>query len=238
MVLARAVLPILDEFQSRPGKRQEIALEHGKAISKQWDEVMFIQATKAALSANSAFYSANELNGHLGGTIETLAASGDATEPYKLFAAIARLLSAMELKDVMPTEDDCIVACKPDVYYTLLQAEQLINTNYITALGNSVNGMVLKTYGIPVVRSNSYPAGSNISGHPLSNAGNSNAYDGDFSKLVLGVFSPRALVAGETIPLTTAVWWDERYKDHKVDAHLSYGATIGRTELSGAIYKP
>jgi hypothetical protein len=64
------------------------------------------------------------------------------------------------------------------------------------------------------------------------------AYDGDFSKVVAAAFSPRALLAGETIPLTTDVFWDKITKQWFVDAHLSYGVTPNRAEFSGVILKP
>lgn len=238
VILARAVLPLLDVFQTNFDKRKEIASEHGKKIGKFLDQAMFIQAIKTSLLTNSTFYSANELNGHAGGSIETLAASGDATDPAKLNAAIARLMVKLENKDVDPQGDDLVIVVKPGTFYTLLQADELINTEYITSEGNKVAGMVLKSYGVPVLRSNNYPAGSNISSHLLSNAGNSNAYDGDFTKAVLTAFSPRALLAGETIPLASDVFYDKVSKGWFVDAHLSFGVAPGRAELAGSIYIP
>lgn len=238
VVLARETFPLLDVFQTNFDKRKEVAVEHGKKIAKFLDQSMFIQAIKASLLANSTFYSTTELPGHSGGSVETLALAADATDPAKLNAAIARLMVKLEDKDVDPQNDDLVIVAKPSTFYTLLQADELINTEYITSEGNKVNGMVLKTYGVPVLRSNNYPAGQNISGHLLSNAGNSNAYDGDFTKAVLTAFSPRALLAGETIPLTPEIFYDNVTKLWFVDAHLSFGVTPGRAEFAASIYKP
>jgi hypothetical protein len=110
--------------------------------------------------------------------------------------------------------------------------------DYKTSLGTSIEAWALKTYGVPVINSNNLPAGENITGHFLSNADNGNAYDGDFTKLVALAFSPRALLAGETIPLTTEVVWDPVYKHWYVDAYLSYAVGPNRPEFSGAIYRP
>lgn len=241
VVLARAVFPLLDVFQSNYDTRKEVALEHGKKIAKFFDQAFFIQAIKASLLTESAFQNggaAGKPAGHFGGSVETLALAGDATDPAKLFAAIARLLVKMEDKDVMPQEDDLMIAVKPAAFYALMQAEQLISSEYKTAEGTSIQGMVLKQYGVPVVRSNNYPSGENIAGHLLSNAGNSNAYDGDFSKAVATAFSARALLAGETIPLTTEIFYDNVTKSHFVDAHLSFGVTQNRAEFAGSIYIP
>jgi hypothetical protein len=240
VVLARAVFPLLEVFQTNFDKQREVANEHGKALAKLWDQAMFIQGIKASLLTESAFSMGNagKPAGHSGGSIETLANAGDAADPAKLVAALARLMVKMELKDVDPQNDDVIAACRPDVFYTLLQAEQLINQDYITADGNKISGMVLKAYGVPVRRSNNYPAGQNITAHPLSTPNNNNAYNGNFTKAVLTLMAPRALLAGETIPLTTDVFYDRTQKKHFVDAHMSYGATVRRAEFAGSIYKP
>ncbi|MDY3199064.1 MAG: hypothetical protein RBT58_11940, partial [Pseudomonadaceae bacterium] len=62
--------------------------------------------------------------------------------------------------------------------------------------------------------------------------------DGDFTKLVAVAFAPNALLAGETIPLTTAVWYSEEKKTWFVDAHLSFGVTPNRAEYAGRILIP
>lgn len=238
-ILARATLPILEPLQSSYDARQEIGREHGKKIAKFWDQSHMIQAIKASLAANSAFYATNETDGHSGGSIETLAAAGDATDPAKLYQALSNLMVKLQNKDVDPAMDDCIIVTKPAQFFALLQAEQLINRDYITSEGNKVvGGFMLKSFGVPIYSSLNYPGGSNISGHLLSNAGNGNAYDGDFTKALFTCFSPRALLAGETIPLTTKVFWDEKSKLWFVDSYMAYGCTTNRHEFAASIYLP
>ena len=60
--------------------------------------------------------------GHFGGSQQTLAAAGDAQDPAKLYAAIAGLLTKMELKDVDPRNENTMILVKPDKFYTLMQA--------------------------------------------------------------------------------------------------------------------
>ena len=241
VVLARATLPLLETFQTSYDSRKEIGMEHGKKIAKFVDQSFFIQAIKAALLADSAYRGAGAAGkplGHFGGSSQTLAASGDALDPAKLYAAIANLFTKMEEKDVDPQSDDVMISVRPAEFYTLLQNEQLIDGTYKTAEGTSIQTMLLKTYGVPVIRSTNFPGGSTIAGHLLSNAANSNAYDGDFTKVVAAAFSPRALMAGETIPLTSDVFYDKVTKQWFVDAHLSYGVTPNRAEFAGVILKP
>jgi hypothetical protein len=239
VVNARNVLPLLDVFQTSYDARKEIGLEHGKKIAKFLDQSMFIQAAKAAALTESRFSnaSAGKPAGHFGGSSITLNASGDATDPAKLYSAVGDLFTEMEEKDVIPDQDDVMLAFRPAIYRALQDAEQIINGTYVTADGTSREGMIFKAFGCLVVSSNNVP-NTNISGHLLSNAANSNAYDGDFTKLVGIALSARALLAGETIPLTSDVWYNKEYKSWFVDSHLAYAVTPNRAEYAGAIWLP
>ena len=241
VVLARAVLPLLETFQTSYDSRKEIGQEHGKKIAKFYDQSFFIQAIKAALFTDSTYKNgaaSGKPLGHFGGSQQTLAAAGDALDPAKLYAAIADLFVKMEEKDVDPRTDDVVIAVRPAEFYALLQNEQLIDGTYKTSEGTSIQAHLLKAYGVPIISSTNFPGGQTIAGHLLSNVANSNAYDGDFTKVVAAAFSPRALLAGETIPLTTDVFWDKLSKQWFVDAHLSYAVTPNRAEFAGVILKP
>jgi hypothetical protein len=236
VILARTVLPMLEVFQTSYDSRKEIGMEHGKKIAKFWDQSFFIQAIKASLLTDSAYRGAGAAGkpaGHFGGSTQVLGAAGDSLDPAKLYAAIAGLLTQMEQKDVDPRTDDVMIACRPAEFYTLMQNEQLIDGTYITAEGNSIKTWMLKAYGVPVMNSNNFPGGSVITGNLLGTN-----YDGDFSKVVATAFSPRALLAGETIPLETDVFWDKVTKQWFVDAHMAYGVTPNRAEFSASILKP
>ena len=237
LVLARDTFPLLEMWQSSFDNRKEVGMEHGKKIAKFYDQSFFIQATKAAQLTASKFAGVDGA-GHSGGSQSTFSGASDYLDPAKLYSQIADLFTKMENKDVDPRTDDVLLAVKPAEYYTLAQNEMLVRTDYKTADGNSIDAWVLKTYGVPVINSNNLPAGETITSHLLSNTANSNAYDGDFTKVVAVASSPRALLAGETIPLTTAVFWDEKSKLWFVDAHLAYGVTPNRGEFAGVILKP
>lgn len=235
LVLARSAFPLLDVFQQKYDVRAEVGVEHGKKIAKFYDNAFFIQAAKAAALSASAY---GAVGGHLGGTTKTLAAAGDATDPAALYAAFSDLFAQMEEKDVDPGTDDVMIALRPAAFYALMDAEQIVNGTYITSRGTVMeNVKMLKAYGCPVVSSNNVP-NTNITAHELSNTRNSNAYNGDFSKLVAVAFSPNALLAGETISLTTNVWYDESSLSHFVDAYLAFGVTPNRAEYAGRVILP
>jgi hypothetical protein len=127
-----------------------------------------------------------------------------------------------------------MIVLRPKPFYALMDAEQIVNGNYVTAEGTSKEGFIFKAFGCRVARSNNLP-NTVIAGHLLSNAANGNAYDGDFTKLVAVAFSPRALLAGETIPLTSDVFYDKQYKSWFVDSHLAYAVGPNRAEYAGSV---
>lgn len=239
LILARAIFPLLETFQTSYDSRMEVGQEHGREIAKFYDQSFFIQAIKTAQLAASKFSGMSAgTDGHTGGNSVTFAGASDYLDPAKLYAKIADLFVSMENKDVDPRTDDVMLVVKPREFYTLQQNEQLINVNYKTSNGTSIEAHLLKSYGVPVISSNNFPGGETIAGHLLSNASNSNAYDGDFTKAVAVAFSPRALLSGATIPLTTGVFWDDAYKHWYVDAWLSYGVGPNRAEYAGVIVNP
>jgi hypothetical protein len=239
VILQRHAIPMLEDFQTSYDARTELGVEDGRAMAKFIDQSYFIQAAKAANLGDSAYSNvADKPAGFKGGSKITLSASGDATDPAKLYAAIRDLCVLFEAKDVVPSEDDIMVAFRPQQFYALQDAEQIINGTYVTASGTRMEGVpIFKAFGCPVVSTNNLPSGV-ISGHHLSNADNGNAYDGDFTKLLAVALSAKALLAGETIPLEHKLWWSDMYKTHFVDSHCAYGVTVDRAEYAGAIYLP
>lgn len=240
-LFARATFTLIDTWRTSFDARSKVAMEQGKKLAKQRDVALFTQAVKASLATESAYANAQagKPAGHFGGSRVTLGSSAAKDDPAALYAAIAKLFAEMEKKDVDPRADGVMLALGVDAYYTLLQAEQLINVNYITAAGNKVeNTMVLKAYGVPVINSNNYVGGKIIAGSILSNAANGNAYDGDFTKVVATAFSAESLLAGELSPLQSDVFFDNVSKHWFADSWQSYGVTTDRHEYSGSILIP
>jgi len=235
---ARSTLPLLDSFQTKYDVREEIGMEHGKKIAKFKDTAFLVQGAKAALATESPY---GALPGHFGGTQETLALAGDATDPAKLYASFSRLFAQMEEKDVDPIQDGLVIFLRPTVFYALLEAEQVINGEYLTSDGTSVAGHIFKAWGVPVKATANLPNGviatDDDSGNSVGRLLGAN-YAGDFSKLVALAMAPRSVLAGETISLTSDVFYDKLSKSWYVDAHLSFAATPDRTEFAGAILLP
>lgn len=237
LVLARAILPLLETFQTSYDSRMEIGQEHGKKIAKFYDQTFFIQAIKTAQKTASVHSGVNGA-GHSGGTQVTFAGASDYLDPAILYSKITDMFVGMEQKDVDPGMDDVMLVVQPAEFNALQQNELLVNSEYKTAYGTNIQTQVIKARNVPVVSSNNFPAFTTITGHLLSNSDNSNAYDGDFSKVVALAFAPRALMAGATIPLTSGVFWDDAFKHWYVDAWLSFAVGPNRAEYAAVLLNP
>lgn len=233
VILARSALPMLDVFQTKYDTRKNIGNEHGKKMAKFRDAALLVQMAKAGMATTSKY---GALPGHHGGTQQSLAAAGDENDPAKLYKAINRLLAQMEEKDVIPQEDGHALFVRPSVFYALMDAEQIINGDYITSSGNVVQGVpVLKALGVPIIKTNNMPHTNTVSAPDDVAKLMGGDYNGDFSKLLMLLASPKALLAGETISLTSDVFWDKLSKSWYVDAHMAFAATTDRHEHAGAI---
>lgn len=240
-LFTRASFTLIDTWRTSFDARAEVAKEQGKKLAKIRDVALMTMAVKASLATQSAY--ANGVNGapagHFGGSQVVMGSAAAKNDPAALFAAIAALFAEMETKDVDPQNDGVVLALGVKEFYTLLQAEQMINANYVTAAGTKIeNAMILKAYGVPVIKSNNYVGGRNITGSLLSNAANGNAYDGDFTKVVATAFSADALLAGELQALQSDVFFDKVSKHWFADSWQSYGVTTDRHEFAGSILIP
>jgi hypothetical protein len=135
--------------------------------------------------------------------------------------------------------DGAVILVKPAQYYTLLRNDKLIDSQYSLGNGDYAQGKVLKSNGLPVVKTNRIPTAA-VTGHYLSNAGNSNAYDlvdGAQTDVVAIVMLPKALLAGETIPLTSKVYYMDSELQWFIDSFLSFGVTPNRPDNCGLVLK-
>lgn len=233
VVLARSAMPMLDVFQTKYDARKAVANEHGKAMAKFRDAAFLVQMAKAGMQTASKY---GALPGHHGGTQYSMTAPNDEKDASKLYKAINRLLAEMEEKDVVPQEDGHALFVRPSVYYALMEAEQIINGDYLTSDGNKVQGVpVLKALGVPIIKTNNMPHTDTVSKPDSVAKLMGGDYSGDFSKVVMMLASPKAILAGETISLETDIFWDKLSKSWYVDAHMAFGATTDRHEHAGVI---
>ena len=235
IILARSNQALLDDFQEHFSTRKQLGQDHGKEIGKFFDEAMIIQASKAArVVYGTAAGETPAPTGFQSGTVITLAAAGDELDPDKLQRAIEDAVEAIEEKDV--DLDGGVIFMRPKQYFALLRNEKLINGDYSLGNGDYAKGKIMDSVGLPIMKTNRIPSAA-ISGHLLSNAGNANAYDVSAAeaKAVVVIMLPRALLAGETIPLTSDVYYDKKELQWFIDSYLAFGVTPNRAEHAAVI---
>jgi hypothetical protein len=240
IVLARNNVALLDDFQAHYSVRSELGKEHGKTLGKFFDEAFIIQAIKSAFIVAAADPQNPGIGetalppGWFGGTKVNLAVAGDESDPDLLQKAIEDVCQGIEEKDV--DLDGGVILVGPAEYYTLLRNDRLINSQYSVGNGDFASGMVLKSCGLPLIKTNRIPKAA-ITGHFLSNAGNGNAYDvtAEQGRVKAVVMLPKALLAGETIPLTSKVYYMDSELQWFIDSYLSFGVTPNRAEHAGVV---
>jgi hypothetical protein len=233
IILARNNVHLLDDFQAHYDVRSELGKDHGKIIGKFFDESILIQGMKAARVDP---LTTRLPEGWYGGQVETMAAAGDELDPDKLQRKIEDLCQHIEEKDIELEGAALFVA--PPQFYTLLRNDKLINTDYSLGNGDYANGTVLRSCGIPIIKTNRMQQEA-LSPHMLSNAGNNSAYDvsADEAKQIAVLIMPKALLSGETIPLTSKVYYSDVELQWFIDSYLAFGATPNRAEHAGVIDK-
>jgi len=238
MVLARSNQHTLDDFQASFDVRAELGMDHGKEIAKFFDESILVQAIKCAQITDG---DVNAPEGFLGGTKVTLGTAGDELDPDKLERAIQDACQLIEEKDVDIEGEGFAMFVAPAQYYALLRNDKLLDGDFSMGNGDYAKGKILMANGLRIIKTNRMPNVAHTGGehHYLSNAGNNYAYDvtAADTKAVCAIFSPRALLAGETIPLTSKVHYSDVELQWFVDSYLAYGVTPNRPEFAAVVMK-
>jgi hypothetical protein len=252
IVLARTNEFILDSFLSHIDTRKEIGVEHGKEIGKFFDESFLVQGIKACQVTNldpdavslGGWEGLTPTNivrtapkGFQGGTPIVLASVGDELDPDLLELAIQDMCQKVEEKDIDICE--AVLLMRPAQYYALLRNDKLISRDFSSVNGDYAKGDVLESCGIRIQKTNRFPKAADVGvTHFLSNAGNGNAYDvtANDQKCVVCLLMPKALLAGETIPLTSDVYFDKKEMQWFIDSYLSFAVTPNRAEMAAGIF--
>ena len=252
IVLARTNEFVLDSFLSHIDTRKEIGVEHGKEIGKFFDESFLVQGIKACQVTNldpdgvslGGWEGLTPTNivrtapkGFQGGTPVVLSGVGDELDPDLLELAIQDVCQKVEEKDIDISE--AVLLMRPAQYYALLRNDKLISRDFSSVNGDYAKGDVLESCGIRIQKTNRFPKAADVGvTHFLSNAGNGNAYDvtANDQKCVVCLLMPKALLAGETIPLTSDVYFDKKEMQWFIDSYLSFAVTPNRAEMAAGIF--
>lgn len=232
VVLARDNRSMLNEFQTHFDARMELAQDHGKELGKFFDQAFIILTIKGAQQS-----APSGLNNAIGAGKNTqLASAGDELDPDKLYAAITEIIVEMEEEDI--DVSDLVVFVRPKQFEVLKNHDKLLSRDYAAGNGDFAKGIIYEINGARIEKTARIPT-SAITGHYLSNANNSNAYDvtSTDAKAVAVIMHPKSLLAGETIPLTSDIWYNREEKQWFIDSFLAFGVTVSRPDVCGVVLK-
>ena len=230
VVMARDNRSMLNEFQIDFNARAELGKDHGKELGKLFDESLLIAGIKGAAASAPA-----GLNGAFGaGTTALLGSAGDELDPTAFYTALETGVVAMQSAD-MDTEE-CVWFVTPTQYAVLLNNDKLVNQDYSMDNGDFANGKFKTVMGVPIVATNRLPTAA-ITGHALSTTANGDFYDvtAAEARTEALLLHPSALMVGETIPLTSDVYFSKIERQWFIDSLMAYGANFNRPDGAYAV---
>lgn len=236
IVLARDNRSLLNELQTHFSARNELGKDHGKQIGKFFDEAFIIMGIKGALSAAPDLGGGADKNSIGAGKFVDLVSAGDELDPDILAQAITSILVLME-EDEVPTEE-MVVLVRPTEYNTLLNNNKLADKDFSGDNADFAKGNLKVIYDTPIVKTARIPRQENLE-HFLSNADNDYAYNitGKETRAVAVIIHPKSFLAGETIPLTSDVWFNKEEKQWFIDSWLAFAVAVNRPDVCGAVFK-
>lgn len=237
VILARDNRSMLNELQTHFDARMELAQDHAKELGKFFDQAFIILAIKGAGQSAPTGSAGASYNGAFGaGKTVTLTTALDELDPDKLYTAIAGIIVSMEEEDI--DVGDLIVMVRPTQFEVLKNNDKLLSKWFSNANGDFAKQTLYEINGARIVKTARIPTAA-ITGHKLSNANNSNAYDvsSTEAKAVAVIMHPKSLMAGETIPLTSDIWFNKEEKQWFIDSFLAFGVTVNRPDVCGRVLK-
>ena len=237
VVLARDNRSMLNEFQTHFDARMELAQDHGKEIGFFFDQAFLIMGIKGSLAAAPVLGDGTAAKQSIGaGKNKTLSLALDELDPDKMEAAITGLITDMEEEEI-PTEE-LVLFVRPKTYKVLSNSNKLLSRDYSPGNGDFSKMQIETIGGVRIVKTARLPQAV-IDNHFLSNVANGNAYDVSAAqaKCVALILHPKSLMAGETIPLTSDMWFSREEKQWFIDSFLAFGVTVNRPDCCAAVFK-
>lgn len=226
-IIARDTRSQLNEFQTDFSARKELGMDHGKEMGKYFDQALIIQGIKGAYQS-----APSGLNGAIGaGLVNPLAGAGDDLDPDLLYNAIAYLITQQEEAEV-PVEESAVFV-RPTHFDVLMNCDKLIDRNFSKENGDFASGTLKTIKGVPIVKTTRVPTAA-ITDHKLGSNYNVSAQE---AKSVAVLLHPQSLLVGETIPLSSDVWFDKKVRVWFIDSFAAYGASPRRPDVSAVVRK-
>lgn len=247
VVIARNNVGILADVQDDINTKGKLAVDQVEQLGMMEDRMLIQQIAYGAIKNTSAKRTKPRVRGH-GFSVDVKVKAETMEYPNAVQASLEAVLEAM-VKQNVPIQK--IAAIMDWTYFnTLRDAERIVNANYTTASGTTINGFVLKSYNLPIIPTNQMPNkardqqdldGNTSAHHLLSNANNGYRYDviadGDdrMDNVVAVLFGSEGLMVGRSISLQGKIWMNDNNKTWYIDSWMSEGAIPDRWEHLGIV---
>jgi Arc/MetJ family transcription regulator len=226
LLIADVTIYDLEDMKNHFDVRTEYSAQLGMALANRKDRTL---AKLGYLAARSAGLTAD----YQGGSVITVAnAHTDATV---LATAIRKAAQVFDEKDVPKSDRHVILA--PAQYWLLVGNKELLNRDWGGA-GSLASGTLPETAGIQIHQSNHLPNGSNVT---AAEAGERNAYTGNFTNSVALVMNRAALGTVKLMDLTMQIADSDfrvMYQSTLIVAKYAMGHGILRPDCAVEIAKP
>lgn len=240
VILARNNVFLLDEYQSDISLMTELAQDHGKTLGKFFDEAFLIMGTKGTQMA-----AASDVDSVLAGVRYNMTTATDGANAHKdpdvLADRIMGILTTFEEREI--DTSDLVVFVRPTTFQVLLNNDKLVSRDFSDANGDYGkrtlhyigDARIVKTARLPKVAH----TGTGGDDHLLSNTRNSKAYNVTTTdiKIEALIIDPMALLAGETIGMTSDIWYNKEELQWFIDSFMAFGVTVRRPDLCGGVFR-
>lgn len=246
VVIARNATHLLDDVQSDIDSLKSKLVTNQVKQLKKMEDTMIVQqmiygATQNFLSTDAG--TTGRVNprvpGH-GYSSKLTISDVQSLVPNKLLASIEQLIENMEEWEI--DFDELKILVDKEMFGVLSDAQQIVNGTYLTATDNKVDGLLLKRFMLPIMKTYRMPtvlsSSTDRGHHELSNANNAYRYDVIAAQLAakVVVFGPEALLVGSSIKIDSLIWWSDNSKSFIMDSWLAEGAIPGRWEQVGVVF--
>lgn len=219
-----------------PDYLREMGINNGTAFAEMFDQAHIIQLIKARgwvapahLKVNGAFYDGAEVTCNIKAAPASIA--DYEANAYAIEVAHKNAVNALVKRHVPIT--NLITLLSPDLTMALSHHPKLQNVQFNTAGGGAFEERrALRMNSVVCIESTSFPTGA-ITGHPLSNANNGNAFDCTATDALyqMVVFDrTMALVTVEALPFTTDFWNCREEFANVLDCYAMYIVGVRRPD--------
>lgn len=238
-IIARVTTPMLATIQSHLDIKGKTPGNFAKELAVSMDEVLFVQMVKSALYNDAVATTLGTAGILPAGARQEAAALTDELDPTKLTALIYAIAQKLAENDIDQSDGKLYMA--PAQYFTLLKNESLLNTDINKPNGSFAHAAIDTASGMPIVMTNRITQVLDTVAAPAKVDSVAALYGAAYETSALEATTVAvygnsdSIMVAESIPMTSAVYWDNRLLSWFLDMYTAFGAAPDRTDGTGII---